>query len=135
MAVAFLKNMLVLGFEDAVKLSIRVSQGKETSLYGDQDVKSVVDRLPAGILISIEREVAMYNIQSLAGGVSIGKSARGEGTLEIKAWYKFSSETSAEAAQHDLEDYLEGWYDATHIESQLKGEFIELTGETDIPDS
>lgn len=130
---AFLEEMLIFGDMDTVKVSIRVSQGEETSMYDDEDVKAVIDKLPAGIMIFLQGEEALYNIDGLVGGVSIRKSADGEGTLEIKGWYKFRSETSAEAALADLEDYLKDYFDATDMNGQLKGEFIEITGKTDIP--
>jgi len=43
--------------------------------------------------------------------------------------FKFSSETSAEAALHDLEEYVPKSGHVTNIESQLASEFIEITGE------
>ena len=131
--VAFIKDMLVFGDTDTVKASIRVSQGKETSMYGNDDVKTVVDKLPAGIMTLIQRVEAMPDIDALVGGVSIRKSAGGEGTLEIKGWYKFKDETSAEAALDDLEDELTDYFDTINMDCQLNGEFIEITGETDIP--
>jgi hypothetical protein len=133
--VAFLENMLVLGDTYNVKVAIEVSQGKETSMYDDEDVKSVVDKLPSGILVLIEREEAMYNVDALVGGVSLRKSAGGKVTLEIKGWYEFRDETSAEAALDDLKDYLKDYFNAINMDGQLKGEFIELTGESEIPSS
>ena len=133
--VAFPDGMYVMGSSlDTVKNFIELSQGDGTSMYDDEHVKSIVDRLPAGIntLLQNEDVVSIGGVQYLAGGISLIKSSSIEGTLELKGWYKFGSAADAEAGLADLEDYLKHVFDATNVSSQLNGEFIELTGEAEL---
>jgi hypothetical protein len=132
-AFAFLKRMIVSGDASSVETSIRVSQNDEPSMYGNEDVKSIMDKLPAGFcsLILIGDTWGKSNSLLLAGGISMRK---GEGVIEIKGWFKFESETDAEAVLPDLEDAMKEFLGATFIEGQLRDEFIELTGEIEIPE-
>ncbi len=132
-AFAFLKKMIVSGHTDSVETSIRVSQNDEPSMYGNEDVKSIVDKMPAGFytLILTGDTWGKSNSLLLAGGISMRK---GDGTIEIKGWFKFESETDAEAVLSDLEDTMKEFCGATQIEGQLRGQFIELTGEMEIPE-
>jgi hypothetical protein len=138
---AFPEGMFVMGPSvDTVKSFIELSLGEGSSLYDDEHVKSVVDWLPDGINTLIEREghvlveeVGNINvIQYLAGGISFTKSTNTEGTMQIQGCYKFDSASDAEAALAGLEDYFINAIDATNVSSQLKSEFIELTGETEL---
>jgi len=130
---AFLEKMFIVGTTDSVEASIRVSRNEEPSLYGDKDIKSVVDKLPEGVIITISGGQVGYNIPALAGGFSFRKAASGT-TLEITGWCKFESEANAEAALDDVEYQTKNMWGATHMEGQLRGEFIELTGEMEIPE-
>jgi hypothetical protein len=54
--------------------------------------------------------------------------------LNITAWFKFDSEASAEAAMEEAEDFIEtgvGGY--TNLDARLNGQYIEITGEMEIP--
>ncbi|UCB43401.1 MAG: hypothetical protein JSV77_01770 [Dehalococcoidales bacterium] len=131
LAVVFVKEMIIFGVTDSVKAVVYVNQNDELTLYSDEDIKSIVDRLPVGISSAIYRgEEAFGDISAVAGGTSITK---GNGVLEIKGWFKFESEADAEAALQDVKDLMNDMWNTTDMDGRLRGQFIELTGETAIP--
>jgi len=133
LVMALLEKTFIAGNTDSVEASIRVIRNKKPSLYDNRDIKSVVDKLPEGIMITITGGQVSLNIPVLAGGFSLRKVASGT-TLEIEGWFKYESEVNAEAALSDAEYLIKNMWDATQISSQLRGEFIEFTGEMEIPE-
>jgi len=146
---AFPEDMFIMGSSiENVKTFIELSQGKGTSIYDDELIKTIVDRLPTGINTMIQKgngaptfipkgdvppDVSIrYGLQYLAGGISLMKSTNAEGTLYLEGWYKFESAAAAEAGMAGLEDHVKHVFDVTNISSQLNGEFIKLTGEADL---
>lgn len=134
---ALLEKTFLFGGTDNVEASIRVSQNMEPSLYKDNDVKSVVDRLPEGILCEIYNVTAILQeagltSAGLAGGFSLIKAASGK-SLEIVGWSKFQNRTDAAAALTDLEEKMKELWDTTQVEGQLKGQYVEITGEMELP--
>jgi hypothetical protein len=133
LAMAFLEKMFIAGTIDSVKASIRVSHNEKPSLYSDKDVKSVVDKLPEGVVFTIARGQVGFNIPALASGFSVRKAAS-DTALDITGWSKFESEADAEAALDDVEYQTKNMWNASQISSQIEGQFIELTGEMAISD-
>ena len=133
-AVAFIGNMIIYSDKDSVEACIRCHKNEDSSMYDDKDMKSVVDRLPAAIGYDVFGSGYMYNVEILAGGTCVQNQQPDDEVLDITGWYKFDSAASAETALEDIEDEFEYEYDATQISSQLRGQFIELTGEMEIPE-
>jgi hypothetical protein len=130
--VTFPDNILVFGSEDHVKASISVINSEEPSMYDDENVKAVIDKIPTGIESYIYRGGIIYNeIPTLAGRLSTINMARGDNTLDMNGWYIFDSEATAKSALHDLEEYIRGWW-FYYSYCHPRGRFIETTGEMGI---
>lgn len=129
-SVAFIDSMIVSGNKDSVEACIRIHENEESSLYDNEDMRAVVDKLPAAIAYRVFGPDAMYSIEVLSGSICWGNSTSGDGVLNISGWLKFDSEASAEDAMtEDLEDDL-GWeFNASNVEASLSGQFIEFTGD------
>jgi len=138
MAYTFIGNMVICGDKDAVEACLRVHKNEEPSIYDNEDVKSVLDKLPAGIFHVID---AMSGEDIMGKGlltrsISICNLTAGDEVLDIKGWFKYESEADAKASLEDAKDSGEGFFFGTDvdIDVQLKGQFIEITGEMDIED-
>ena len=128
--VAFLEDMVIIGEPRNVKASIRLSQGKGTSMYGNEDVNSVVRKLRGGIITEIlSKEEAG---PALALGISINKLD--EETLKVTGWFKFENERTAESKLRALQTNLERELNALYIDCYQRDEFIRVIGEVDISD-
>jgi len=139
MAYTIIGNMVICGDKDTVEACLRVHKNDEPSMYDNKDVKSVLDKLPAGIFHIIiktisERDSIYHGLRT--GGFSISNLKTGDEVLDIKGWFKFESEADAEASLEDVKDIGEGFFFSADvdIDVQLKGQFIEITGEMDIED-
>jgi len=132
-SVAFLNGLLIDGDTGYVKASIDISYKDEPSMYSNEDVKSIVDKLPTGAYTYISAELAiMFDIPGLLYGISLMNLTSGDDVLDMQGWCKLSSEAEAEANQENIEAQLKTWLRATQINSQLEGEFIEISAQTDI---
>jgi len=130
---AFIGNMIVYGYSDDIEACIRRHKNEEPSTYDNEDMKSVADRLSSGIISIMYGEGSIYDVEISAGGICLRNKQRADGVLDITGWFKFDSHTSAEANLQDLLDtYF--WWNTTDIDAQLRGQFIEFTGEMEISD-
>jgi len=129
LGIVFLEKLLVFGDVDYVKDTVRVSQKTEPSLYDNEDIKSVADRLPSGIHVEIYTGEVVGDIPVLAGGRVLFNSVQGDEIINSQGWYRFESTADAQAALPDLEDSYQ-WQYTHNIDAQLKGEFVEITGES-----
>ncbi len=133
-AVSFIDNMIVYGYKDSVEACIRVYKNEESSLYDNEDMKVVVDKLPAAIVQMVFGPDEMYSIEVLSGSICWRNSTSGDEVLDISGWLKFDSEASAEAAMENIEDDLSWELVVTVTDARLSGQFIEITGEMEIPE-
>jgi len=139
LSIIFLKQMLVIGLTETVQGSIRVNNNEETSWYEDKDVKSVADKLPSGVMSMVLDAEYWYDILSTpAGGFCLQNPTSDDVILSIVGWFKYESEAKAEAGLEDIEStfeyYIEltGEFEVAQLNSELKGQFIEITGEVEI---
>ncbi len=133
-AVAFIGNIIIGGYTDTVEACIRVHKNEEPSMYDNDDMKSVADKLSSGVVSMVFGSDFTYGIEILAGGVCLRNQHHDDEVLDITGWLKFDSAASAEAALEDAEDHFGHEFDAINISSQLRDQFIELTGEVGIPE-
>lgn len=133
-AVAFIDNMIVSGYADLVEACIRTHNDEEPSMYDNEDMKAVADKLPAGIWSTVFGSDYIYSGELLAGGMCLRNLTSGDEVCDINHWYKFDSESSAEAAMEDIENESGFLWDATINDASLSGQFIEITSEVEIPE-
>ena len=141
-AVAIIDDMIVAGINDLVKACIRAYTNEEPSMYDNENTRAVADKLPvvpSSVVATadyypMELEDVLSKIEYLAYSIGISNENRDDEVLDISAWLKFDSEASAEAALEDIEDDMEtGVEGVTSISARLSGQFIEITGEMEIP--
>jgi hypothetical protein len=133
-AVAFIDNMIVVGYSDEVEACIRRHNSEESSMYDDKDIKAVADKLPAAVVHVVFGADVIYSFEVLAGGVYWRNSTSGDEVLDMSGWLRFDSVASAEAAMENIEDDLSWEFNAINIEAHLSGQFIEFTGEMEVQD-
>jgi hypothetical protein len=132
-AVTFIREMIVFGNTQYVEASIRISQDMEVSLYDYEDVKSVSDKLPQAIKTELYYGEEAGIGEALCGGISMRNLTRGDDVVDIECWFKFRSETDAETALQSLEEQISDYYNATNTEGQLRGVFVEITADGELP--
>jgi hypothetical protein len=132
-AVAFIDNMIVSGYKDSVETCIRVYKNEETSMYDNEDMKVVADRLPSGITYMVFGP-DVTRIELLSGSICWINTTNNDDILDITGWLKFDSAASAEAAMENIEDDLSRELDITITDARLSSQFIEITGEMEIPE-
>ncbi|HEY31865.1 MAG TPA: hypothetical protein G4O10_02020 [Dehalococcoidia bacterium] len=133
--VAFIDNMIVSSYTtDSVKACIRIHKNEEPSMYDNEDMKSVVDKLPASVVSVVFGPDYMSDIEILAGGICVQNQNREDEVLDYTGWYRFDSEVSAEDAMEDFEDYMRIELDAISINAHLSGQFIEIAAEVELPE-
>jgi len=141
-AIAFIDNMIVSGNTAPVEACICAHKNEEPSMYDNEDTRAVADKLPvvpssvvaSGDFTPIELADLLSDIEYLAYSLGISNENRDDEVLDISAWFKFDSEASAEAAIEEAEDFLEtGVWGYTNLHTSLNGQFIEITGEMEIP--
>lgn len=130
-ALALMEDVIIVGVSDYVLAPIRIINGEEPSLYDNDDVESVVDRLPAGIGGILHWREGILTPPALGYGISLSKPAIDDSTVEIEGWFKFDSESGAEAALADVEGFMDANYIPGQINCQLEGVFVAVTGESD----
>lgn len=141
-AVAVIDDMIVVGFDDPVEACIRAYTNEEPSMYDNENTRAVADKLPVvpsrvvatADYYPMELEDYLSEIECLAYSLGISNENRDDEVLDMSGWFKFDSEASAEAAMEDIEDFMgTGFEGATSINARLTGQFIEITGEMEIP--
>lgn len=119
---------ILMGCGDCVKACIdTLSSGDSYSLYEDQNIKSVADRLPGGIIVELFDAGAVPE-EAYADLVVFGRSFRKlkDGSLELKAIYMFQDTYSAGQSSQAIDDHLAGnRYTVTKVVHS--GSFIEVT--------
>jgi len=133
-SVAFIGNMIVAGEKDTVEVCIRRHKNEESSMYDDEDMKAVADKLTAASVYLMFGPDLMYDIEVLSGGIGFKNLHGNDGVLDITGQLKFNNGANAEAAMGNIEDDLSMEFDATSIDAHLSGQFIEFTGEMEIPE-
>lgn len=133
-AVAFVEKMIILGDKDAVQQCIRIHKNEEPSMYDNKDMKSVVDKLPVSIIYMVFGQDYMYDIEILAGAVSLRNLTSGDEVLNFAGLFKFKSEADAEASLEGVEDFIERQMNVSVYDSKIRDRFIEIKGEMDMGD-
>ena len=129
-AVAISGDKVIYGSKDAVKDCIKVIKGSEESVYDNDDVRAVIDKLPDGIMTLVETS----GLSSYSGAVAMGYvcSKEDEDILELKGVIKFDDEDDAEDAKSEIKQELRETLDDVVVKQN--GEFLEFTGKMDIED-
>ncbi|MEE8325413.1 MAG: hypothetical protein V3R58_00065, partial [candidate division NC10 bacterium] len=133
--VAFVDNMIIADNSEDVEACIRLYGDEGYSMYDNEDVKAVADKLPAAPIRVVFSSGSNDGIEYLSNGFSMGKEHPDDETLHVSIWFKFDSEASAEAALGEgIEDSVGMWLNATVTDARRNGQFIEIAGETEIPE-
>ena len=129
-ATAVFKDMLIGGDDKSVKNCIKVMKGDRTSLYDDDDVKEVIDKLPDGIVIVVSTECSYENAP--AGGFVLIKED--EDTVKWKGVIKFDDEDDAEDTKSNIKRELKKQDGVFAVTVKQSGQFLELSAKMDIED-
>lgn len=113
---------------DAIKLD------EEDSLYQDQAIKWVTERLSDGLIVDVFR-AGPEGEESYADLISYGRSysKAGDDKMRMTALYMFSDGYAAGPAQNQVRDYVAG-EGFTDVETEQEGNFIRVTGLISISD-
>jgi len=131
--IAFVDSMLIFSDKDSVETCVLRHQNEESSLHDDEDMKSVAEKMPSGVYNSVFGPDMIYIDDLLAGGVCIQNQHPDDEGLDFICWLKFNSKESAEAALEDTKEEFEMNFLITQINLQLRDQFIEVTGQMEIP--
>ena len=125
---AIMDDSLVGGNKDGVIEVINVFKG-DSSLYDDQDIKEVLDKLPGGILVYLDNYAngAPYN-GLVASGESFEK--KDKDTLKVNLVYKFHEPVNATNAINDIAEKVDEYFD--NVDAEQDGRFVIVTAEINI---
>jgi len=129
--VAMPGNSIIGGPIDRVKESIEVIKKGESSLYDNQDVQDILNKLPSGILVHIQRYTgdAPHN-GLIASGDSFEK--KNADILKVKLVYKFNAPEEAGNALEAISNEVDELYDK--VDTKQDGRFIIVTAEVETED-
>lgn len=128
--VALLEGRIILGNEGGVKGCIKVMKEGDSSLMEKADIKDVVDRIPAGLYVDLEKNALAGLI--VQGFESYALSARKEDsdTLDIAGVAKFEVDSDAGRGKDAIENLLDTVFDDVDVTQD--GPFLEAAAELDI---
>jgi len=107
-SVGLQKNAMLMAGSDYLKLCIdTVAQEQAYSLYDDQYVRLLVDRLPQGLMVYVHKADSA-SVQVYTDLIASGESYRKEGQdrLKLTAIYMFQDSDAAGKARMEIEDQL-----------------------------
>ena len=135
LCIAFMDDVIIVGDVESVEACIRSHKNEDPSLYDNKNMKSVVDKLPASVFSTVMGPDYIHDIRVLAGGICLHNLTSGDGVCDITGWFKFDSEVSAVTAMEEgFEDDISMDLDFTIVDAHLRGQFIEINGEREIPE-
>lgn len=124
---AVIGDKLIVGDEKAVKNSIKVIKGSDSSAYeDDKNLREVIDKLPDGIMMM----GGSGPKNSLALGFSVVKEDKD--TLKIRYLIKFKDEEEAEDAMSEIKRDIKRNDYISDVSVKQSGKFIEITAKADI---
>jgi len=105
-SVALREGTILTGDVENLKACIDTIDKEEYSLYEDPDIRLVTDKLPEGVIVTINQADSEENYADL---VSYGKSydKKDEGRLKLTAIYVFQDSYAAGEARDAIRGYLE----------------------------
>jgi len=122
-SVALRQGTILTGDVENLKACIdTIVDEQEYSLYEDPDIRLVADKLPEGVIVTINKA---GSDESYADLISYGKSygKKDEGRLKLTAIYIFQDSYAAGEARDEIEGYLET-RKFTDIKVEREGSFI-----------
>ena len=128
-AVAILKGGLIYGEPDTVKSHMRVINGTETSLYQNEDIKQLLNRLPGWSPIFLWLECdhsgeGQFGFpDALAGVMVLGKADKDN--LKAAVVIEFRSKIAATEGLTGAEIFFE-YTEGTEIEVNQSGTYVEI---------
>ncbi|NQT72354.1 MAG: hypothetical protein HQ553_06225 [Chloroflexi bacterium] len=136
-AVAFMGDVVLIGYGEEVRNAIETEQGIKPSLFDDVDFSEVANRLPLGISIAF-REGEFLGRRTYEGLLVTGLSAvkADESTIELIWVIKFEDVESAENTLDDVRSHVEGIElpRFTNVEVVQTDQFIKVNAQTGIED-
>ncbi len=131
-AVGIRDSALYLGDStDVIACISAAASGDALSLWDDPNLKTVADKLPNGIVVSVHRAAAGHG-ESYTGLVAYGKSygKANRDALNVKAVYLFGHDPAARAAQLAIEDHSRSLFDDVTIKTE--GNLVVVTARVPI---
>ncbi len=129
-SVALLDDMIILGNEAGVQGCVKVIKEGDTSLLKKTDIRDVVDRIPSGLYVDLEKNVLAGLI--VKGFESYGLSARKEDsdTLDITGVAKFDDDSDAKDGTDAIENLMDAIFD--DVDVTQNGAFLKAAAELDV---
>ena len=122
-SIVLINSTAINAYDEDVRSCIDVVNGNVSSLYGNADIKSVVDRLPSGFVLDVQilnNESVDENISGLLlVGASVAKS--GDNDIETDV-YQF--DTSDAAQKYVATASNESQDETIHIDRTRDGVFV-----------
>jgi hypothetical protein len=133
-AFTFIDNMVIFGSKPTVQTALSINKKKEPSIYDNEDIKSVLDKVPDGINYLISTFSPGRDIKILACGISVRNLTSSDEVVDITGWFKFGNNSDARAALEYIENVVEDLFwgeDINNVDCQVEGNFIKITGDMD----
>ncbi len=129
------EDAILVGKTEDLKSCIdTMDQEQEYSLYEDQDIKWLTDKLPEGLIVNVYKADPAYG-EAYVDLIAYGKSYKKEdqGRLKLTAVYMFQDSLTAGNAQAEIKDHLatEKFVD---VRLERDGGFVRATAYIDITD-
>lgn len=135
--VAFLNDVILIGYGEVVRDAIETEQGNKSSLYDDLDFRDVVGMLPLGMSIAFQ-EGEFLGQRTYEGLLITGLSAvkTNESDIGLTWVIKFEDVESAEDATDHVRSHVEGIKlpRFTNVEVVQTDQFIKVITQTGIGD-
>jgi len=131
--VALLDGQIILGNEAGVEGCIKVMREGDTSLLKKADIKDVVDRIPSGLYVDLEKSVLAGLMVQGFEAYALSAQKEDSDTLDIAGVAKFEVDTDARNGEDAIEGLLEAVFDDVDVTQD--GSFLEATAELDIDQS
>lgn len=123
--VVLVEDLVILSTEEDVRDSIEVIMGEKDSLWDNQDVKDIVDRLPDGINTKYISHPQYMSYEGMkAQGTSLEK--KDEDTLNMIAVFMFEDEDAARHAVAEIKEDT-GAEEIERSDVKQDGMFVILT--------
>lgn len=136
-AVAIGKDKLIIGDEKQVKNCIKVTKGDRTSIYDNESVRDVLNKLPGGMMTTLATTEGGYSfarghIAPCVMGTVLMKEDKG--TLKTEGVVKFYDEDDAIDARADFKRKMNEAGVLFDVDVKQNGELIEFSARMNIED-
>ncbi len=131
--VVLMSGVIILGDEGGAESCVKVIKEGDESLFKKADIKEVVDRIPTGLYVDLEKNALAGFVVKGLESYALSVRKQDSDTLDVSGVAKFESEGDA----NDGDNLIEGLLDTTFEDVDVKqnGRFLTATAELDVDHS